>query len=78
MRAPTNEPAQTWSATPIELHATEQSTTALQDPHADVILGRTLLERGVSIARWHVGQPVFWVALLMVCCGVVVPLLMSK
>ena len=58
MRAPTEEMAQTWSATATELHATEQRTTARQDPDADVILGRTLLERAVSTARWHVGQPV--------------------
>jgi hypothetical protein len=79
MLPPTRESAWKWSPAATENSATGEDKTPRMAPNADRISrGRTVLHRAASTGRWAVSQTPFWVVIMSVLIGALVPLLLTQ
>jgi hypothetical protein len=79
MLAPTRESARKWSSAATEHPATKEGKTPRKAPDADRISrGPTVLHRAASTGRRAVSHPAFWVVIMSVLIGALVPLLLTQ
>ena len=79
MLRPARARARTWSPAATEHSATGEDKAPRTAPDADRIShGQTVLRRAASTGRWTVSQTAFWVVIMSVLIGALVPLLMTR